>query len=161
MEDQACTYRDNSIDHRSQHREWSYATQAISNQERWSRNPNHRMHNQKHHLPSHCLRHWIRLQCNVKIGIWWIFWFTFIPNIYLVVDSGSINKVPRRSGQGCHGKNSRTIYTYRFSSSWHVGRWWVPNPLGKTVPLYSQSQHLHRIRAYPLQPTYRKGMLSI
>jgi len=158
-EDQAC--RDNSINHHCQHREWSYATQAMSNQERWSRSSNHSMHNQQHHLPLHRLRHWIRLQRNVKIGIWWIIWFTFIPNTYSVADGGSIIKIPRRNGQGCNGKNLRTIYTYKFSSSWHTGRRWDPNPLGKTVPLHSQSQHLHQIRAYPLQPTRWKGTLSI
>ena len=160
-EDQACTCRDNSIDHYSQHREWSYATQAISNQERWSRSSNHWMHNQRHHLHSHRLWHWIRLQHNVKTGIWWVIWFTFIPNMYLVADGRSITKIPRRSGQGCHGKNSRTIYNCRFSSSWHVGRQWFFDPLGKTVPLHSQRQHLHWIRAYPLQPTCWKGTLSI
>ena len=123
-EDQACTYRDNSIDHRSQHREWSYATQAISSQERWSRSSNHWMHNQRHHLRSHHPWHWIRLQHNVKISIRWVIWFNFIPNMYLVADGGSITKVPRRTSQGCHGKNSRTIYTCRFSSSWHPGRRW-------------------------------------
>ena len=105
-EDQACTCRDNSIDYHSQHSEWSYATQAISNQERWSRSSNHRMHNQKHHLPPHRLWQWIRLQRNVKIGIWWIIWFIFISNIYSVADGGSITKVPGRSDQGCNGKNS-------------------------------------------------------
>ena len=158
-EDQACW--NNSIGHRSQHRDWSYATEAIFNQERWSRSSSHWMHNQKHHLPPHHLRHWIKLQRNVKAGIQWIIWFTFIPNTYLVADGRSIIKILRRSGQGCNGRNSRTKYICRFSSSWHAGRRWDPNPLGKTISLHSQSQHLHQIRAYPLQPTRRKGTVSI
>jgi len=46
-----------------------------------------------------------------------LFYLPLYPNIYSVADGGSIIKIPGRNSQGCNGKNSRTIYTYRFSSS--------------------------------------------